>query len=177
MDSGINVMKYEIVHAAEEDREEVLQLYKAQLGRAFCLWDEEYPGNGTIDFDLERDSLFIMKIDGRIAACISVEDDEDVDNLPCWDKALAPGGELARLAVLPELQNRGIARIMLQYGMEELKKRGFRSVHFLVGRENVKAVRSYSHFGFHKAGECFMYGHEYLCYEKELSKQTGADSR
>ena len=168
MDTGNNELNYEILHAREEDRTDVLHLYKVQLGREFCLWDDEYPGNDTIDFDLARDALFIMKSGGKTVACISVDDDEDVDALECRNNELAPGGELSRLAVLPEMQNKGIARIMLEYGMEELKRRGFRSVHFLVGRKNVKALKSYAHIGFHLAGECYMYGNDYLCYEKEL---------
>ncbi|MCR5418055.1 MAG: GNAT family N-acetyltransferase [Lachnospiraceae bacterium] len=154
--------------AKEEDRKEVLALYKMQLGREFCPWNDEYPGNETIDFDLERDSLFVMEDEGRIVAAISIEEDEDVDNLTCWSADLQPGGELARLAVLPSMQNRGIARQMLQHGMTVLKQRGFKSIHFLVNKCNEKAIRSYAVFGFHTVGECHMYEQDMYCYEKEL---------
>ena len=40
------------------------------------------------------------------------------------ESELSPEGELARLAVRPDVQNRGLARIMLQFGMDELKRRG-----------------------------------------------------
>ena len=79
-----------------------------------------------------------------------------------------PEGELARLAVLPKLQNKGIGRAMMQYGMDELKRRGFRGIRFLVNRHNIKAVRSFVAFSFTVAGECYIYGQEMLCYEKEL---------
>lgn len=161
-------MEYEIVMATEEDREELLQLYKVQHGREFCPWDEGYPSNETIDFDLSRDALFVMKSGGRILAAISQDEDEDVDNLECWDKNLAPEGELSRLAVLPEEQNKGLARIMLQFGMDELKRRGFKGIHFLVNKYNQKALRSYAVFGFHQVGECHMYEQDFLCYEKEF---------
>ena len=109
-----------------------------------------------------------MKEDDRIVAAISLEDDEDVDRLECWDKELAPGGELARLAVLPEMQNKGLARQMLQHGMKILKERGFRSIHFLVNKHNKKAIASYAVFGFAIVGECHMYEQDFLCYEKAL---------
>ena len=159
---------YEIVLAKEEDRAEVLKLYKSQIGREFCPWTDEYPSNETIDFDLNRGALYIMRNDKEIIAAISVEEDEDVDNLECWNKNLFPGGELARLAVLPTWQNKGIAKIMLLYGMKALKERGFKSIHFLVNKKNTKALKSYSAFDFHLAGECFMYDQDFLCYEKEL---------
>ena len=55
--------KYEIVLATEEDRDEILSLYRAQIGREYCPWDEEYPSNEAIDWDLSRDALFVMKAD------------------------------------------------------------------------------------------------------------------
>ena len=53
--------QYDIVMAIEEDREEILSLYKAQIGRAFCPWDEEYPSNETIDGDFSREALYLRK--------------------------------------------------------------------------------------------------------------------
>ena len=35
-----------IEKATAADKDEVLKLYKAQLGREYCPWDDEYPGNG-----------------------------------------------------------------------------------------------------------------------------------
>ncbi|MCR5503736.1 MAG: GNAT family N-acetyltransferase [Lachnospiraceae bacterium] len=157
-----------IIPATEEDRKEILALYTMQVGREFCPWDEDYPSNETIDYDLKRDALFVLKEGGVIKAAISVEEDEAVDSLTCWDESLAPEGELARLAVLPEEQNKGLGRIMLKFGMDELRRRGFRGIHILVGKHNEKAIRSYAVFGFRNVGECRLYDEDFLCYEKEL---------
>lgn len=161
-------MDYEIVLAKEEDRAEIMALYKAQIGREFCPWTDEYPSDVTIDFDLSRDALFVLKMDGRIKAAVSLEEDEDVDNLSCWDATKAPEGELARIAVDPEEQSKGLGRIMLQFGIDELKRRGFKGIHMLVNKHNKKAIRCYSVFGFDVVGECSMYDQDFLCYEKEL---------
>ncbi len=154
--------------AKEEDREEILALYKTQLGREFCPWTDDYPSNETIDFDLSRDSLFVMKENGKIIGAVSIDEDENVNNLECWDKALAPGGELSRLAVLPERQNKGLARQLMSFGMRMLKERGFKSIHFLVNKYNDKALRSYAAFGFNNVGECHMHEQDYFCYEQKL---------
>ena len=161
-------MDYAIVNATEEDREELLSLYKAQIGRECCPWDEEYPGEESIDWDLSRNALYVMKAEGKILAAISFEEDEDVAAFPFWDKDLEPSAELARLAVLPEWQNRGLAKAMLRFGMEELKRRGFCSVRFMVNETNAKAIRSYASFGFHVAGKCHIYEQDMFCYEKKL---------
>ena len=165
-------MDYEIVMASAEDREELLLLYKAQLGRSFCPWDEDYPSYATIDWDLSRDELFVLKRNGRILAAVSLAEDTELDELSCWDRALMPEGELARLAVLPEEQNRGLGRVMLRFGMEELKRRGCRGVRFLVNRTNAKAIASYAPFGFRVVGECRMHEQDLLCYEKALSENA-----
>ena len=161
-------MEYKIVPATENDKAEILSLYKAQIGRENCPWTEDYPSSESIDFDLKRDALFVLKTDGKIKAAISLEEDEDVDNLSCWDKTLAPEGEVARVAVLPEAQNKGLGRIMMQYAMDELKRRGYIGIHILVNKHNIKAIRCYEVFGFNTVGECHMYEQDFLCYERKL---------
>lgn len=161
-------MEYNIIMATEADRDKLLALYKSQLGREFCPWDEDYPSNESIDYDLSRDAVFVMKMDGRIVAAVSLEEDEAVDRLDCWDPDMQPVGELARVAVLPQEQSRGLGRIMLQFGMDELKRRGYKGIHMLVNKYNTKAIRCYAVFGFRVVGECYMYEQDYLCYEKEL---------
>ncbi|MBP5661493.1 MAG: GNAT family N-acetyltransferase, partial [Lachnospiraceae bacterium] len=63
-----------IEHATSADRQEILKLYKIQLGREFCPWNEDYPGEEEIDFDLSRESLLVMREDGKIIAAISIDD-------------------------------------------------------------------------------------------------------
>ena len=162
-------MEKRIMMATAEDTDAVLRLYREQVGREFCFWNEHYPGPDTVASDLSRDALFVMKNEnGGIIAAISAEEDEDVDRLDCWTPSLQPGGEFARLAVSPACQNQGLAREMVSHMLNVLKERGFRSVHILVNRDNIKAIRSYAHFGFRTAGECEMYEQHFLCYEKEL---------
>ena len=158
-----------IVQAEEKDKEEILRLYKTQLGREFCPWDETYPGEKEIEFDLSRDALFVMKDEkGKIIASISIDEDEAVEKLECWTPELQPGKELSRLAVDPDYQNHGLAREMLQYGMQVLYSQGYKSVHFLVNRHNKKALRSYAALNFQTVGECELYDQPFLCYEKAL---------
>ena len=162
----------QIVAATEQDTEEIYQLYRSQLGTECCVWDENYPGMKEIAFDLERDALFVMKEeqkDGQaIIAALSLDQDENVEGLPFWSADLQPGGEVSRLAVRIDHQNQGIAREMIRYAMGELKKRGKKSIHYMVSENNAKAVRSYAHLGFTFAGKCEMYGQPYLCYEQKL---------
>ena len=160
--------KGSIVLAVKEDTEEIMDLYRSQIGQKFCPWNENYPGYHEIDYELSRDALFVYKEDGKIKAAISLEKDDDVEALECWTSELAPGGELARVAVLPDQQSKGLGRMMMAFALGELKRRGFKSTHFLVNKHNVKAIRCYASFGFNVVGQCRMFEQDFLCYEKEL---------
>ena len=155
--------------ASAADRDEVMALYRLQKGREFCPWTEEYPAVENFEDDVAHDALFVLRTPaGQIVGAISIERDPDVDALPCWTPALQPAGEIARLAVHPEYQGRGLARRLVAFIMEELARRGCRSIHLIVNCRNVKALRSYAAFRFDTVGECDMYNQHFLCYEKAL---------
>ena len=155
--------------ASEKDKSEILALYRSLAGTEFCAWTEEYPGEIDIEGDLSRDGLFCLKDEkGEIAGVISIDQDENVERLTCWSKELQPSAELSRIGVRVENQNQGIARKLLQHAMEELRRRGKRSVHLLVCKTKKKAIRSYEKLNFEVVGECQMFGEDWWCYEKVL---------
>ena len=159
----------EIIRAATAaDKDEILKLYKTMLfGPAD--WDDDYPSMETIEYDLERDALFVMvDEDGSIIAAISIDLDEDVEILPCWDKNLEPGAELSRLAVREDKRNRGIARRMMQHVFDVLRDEGKKSVHILVREQNVAAFVSYEKLGYRRVGYCHLHEKEYVCMEVAL---------
>lgn len=157
-----------IVHATAEDKEEILALYRTMLYGA-ADWSEDYPNEETIEFDLSRDSLFAMKNDaGEIISVISIDQDAEVEALECWGRDLAPGGELSRLCVRKDMHNKGIAREMMRYAFEELKRRGNKSVHILVKTGHVVAFASYNKLGFSQVGTCNLFGKDFVCLEREL---------
>lgn len=49
---------------------------------------------------------------------------------------------------------------------------GYRGVHSLVKKHNVKVIRSYAVFGFAVVGECLMFGTGFLCYERGCDAET-----
>jgi len=155
--------------AEASDKEEIYALYRSLIGTEFCAWSDSYPGWDTIQFDLDRESLFCLKdSSGRIVGVISIDDDEAVRSLHCWSADLKPVEELSRLGVHPDWQNKGIARLLLTHAMDELRRQGKQGVHFLVCKTNLKAIRSYNKLGFDVVGECELFGEEWWCYEKHL---------
>lgn len=176
-----NLKKGEIMHkdnhvttfmlATANDKHEILSLYRQAIGSDGCTWSMDYPNEEILDGDLERDALFVLKNHkNEIIGAISIDADMAVENLPCWSKELKPGAELARLVVKESCRNQGIARILLASAMEELKKRQYKSVHFLVSKTHERALRSYAKLKFEKKGETDLFGGDWWCYEKALEK-------
>lgn len=143
-------MNFERVKREEADT--VLKLYRSLLGTPYCVWTEEYPSEKEVEFDLSRDALFCMRDDtGNIAGVISIDDDPNVECLTCWSETMVPSAEVSRVGVCQEFQNQG-----------------YKAVHLLVAKDNVKALRSYDKLNFENVGECELWGHMYWCYEKAL---------
>lgn len=157
-----------ICPAKPEDTKEIAALYRTFLyGPAD--WNEYYPNEETIEFDMSRNALFVMKNDeGEIIAAISIDEDPDVDALPCWNSELAPAAEFSRLCVRKDMQNQGIAKEMIRYLFEIFRKEGKKGVHILVKTGHKAALASYSALGFKKVGECRLFDKDFICMETEL---------
>ena len=156
-------------NAEKNDVKEIVKLYREVIGSPGCTWSMDYPDPTLARKDWERNALFCLKSDiGEIIGAISIDDDKVVEKLSCWTKRLKPGAELARLVVKEDYQNQGIARMLLMYAMQELAKRGYRSVHFLVSKTNYRAIRSYAKLNFSNCGGVDLFGEHWWCYEKEL---------
>lgn len=159
---------HEICLASPADRDKILALYKTMLyGPAE--WDEDYPNEETIGFDMSRDALFVMKNDDdEVIAAISIDKDDEVDSLPCWNKSLAPSGEFSRICVRKDMQKQGIARQMILHVFDVMKKDGKKGAHILVKTGHEAALALYGKLGFKTVGECFMYGKDFICMEVKL---------
>lgn len=155
----------QIVMATSEDSTEILALYRTMLYGA-ADWNEFYPDEETIADDLSRASLFVMKNEnGEIIAAISIDKDDEVDALTCWDKLLQPSGEFSRICVRKDMQNQGIAKKMIEFVLGRLKDEGKKSVHILVKTGHTVALGLYKKIGFKQVGECNMFDKDFVCME------------
>ena len=155
----------QIKKATEADAQEILKLYQTMLyGPAD--WNEGYPSHETIAFDLSRGALFVMKnVQGEILAAISIDEDEAVDRLTCWNPALQPSAELARLCVRKDAQGKGIAKQMMRFVFGILREEGKKSVHILVKTGHEVALSAYRTLGFREVGTCHLFDKDFICME------------
>ena len=163
--------EYFFCNANESDSEELLRLYQSVKKTGYCRWTQDYPGKSTIEFDLSRDALYVLKnTDGDIIGAISVDDDENVNRLNCWSNIGTSFAELSRLVIRRDYQNRGLACYLVRKVMDKLKEKGCRQIRYMVSKENLVAIKSYKKLGFNRVGETVMYGDEYWCYEMTIGQ-------
>lgn len=93
--------------ATPADAEAVLALYRRQIGRPGCAWNEHYPDASFVRADLQRRALRVVREGERLLAAVSLleQDDDELEALGCW--TVSPACEAVRLCVAPDAQGRG----------------------------------------------------------------------
>lgn len=168
---NIDLLKPEIITSGDLDQIEAL--YNSVKGMPYCTWNEDYPVREYHENDINDGRLYGYKNqDGIIIAAMAIDRDEEVDKLPCWNKEWMPAAEIARLVVSPEYQNLGIARKLHRDFWPLLQEKGFKSVHYLLAADNLKARKSYEKLGYSYCGETVLFGINFEAYEMQL--QPGA---
>ena len=158
----------EIKKAQKENIEEILDIYKSLLGYPGCTWNEEYPTLIDVEYDIEKDALYMIVDDYKIIGVATAVEDSYLKNLSCWNKEIKNPCELARVAVLKEYQNKGIAKEIIRYIENDIRSKGFDGIHFLVSKTNPRALNLYNSLSFSCCGEVVMCENDWFCYEKKL---------
>lgn len=154
-------MSINVRRAREGDLNDVRALYRSVIGRPGCTWNEYYPGEEEITADFSAGTLYLITEDGTTVGTVSVVPENELDGLDCW-KQKDRAGEIARVAVSPARQGRGIAAEALKILFDSvMKPAGLTAVHLLVAVGNPAAINTYRKLGFAFYGTVSMYGNEY----------------
>ncbi len=159
---------YLFTAAGADDTDHVLALYRSVSGGDFCTWNEFYPGFREITADYASGNLFVLRDDGRIIGAISIVPENELDELDFWRRKEGKIAEIARVAIAPGYQGKGLALHMVYEIEKILMSRDYCAVHLLAALTNIPACRTYQKAGYQRLGECDMYGHRFCVYEKSL---------
>ena len=92
----------------ESDLDTVRHFYRALAGTEFCAWTDIYPGEPELQSNFSRDSLFCIRDDvsGEIAGLVSIDDDPEVESIPCWSEAVGRNFQTGCGGEIPEPRHR-----------------------------------------------------------------------
>lgn len=152
--------------ATQQDLGGVYALYRSLVGTPMCAWDEYYPGWTQINEDYQHGGLYVTEEGGTIVGVISLVPENELDGLPLWTCTQAR--EIARVAVAPGHQGKGIAYQMVSALTAQVFQSGVPAIHLLVSEENAPAQRLYRKCGFTFLNRYRMFDLDFLACEKLL---------
>ena len=159
----------EIRLLTNENINEIKELYTDIKNNTYTLWDENYPSEELIIWDIERKGLWgVFNNETLIAITFIGKRCEDGEEDFAWHDTFKKRGTFARIGVASKYQNKGIGTMLVDFILKELKSRGFDGVRILVGTQNTNAIKLYSKFGFNNCGSVERYGQHYYLFELRL---------
>jgi ribosomal protein S18 acetylase RimI-like enzyme len=97
---------------------------------------------------VDLNDLIVAEVNGSLAGFVYFF----VGDHPWFEPEVDKFGHIMEVHVKPQYQGRGIATSMLNYAMEDLRKRNVRVVYIDTGANNVEALRLYEKMGFEEFG-------------------------
>lgn len=165
-----------VVKAKRDDESEIMDLYKACISKmeteGIFQWDEKYyPTREIISDDIKNGTLYKINNSKRIAAVSTFDENrdhayEDIKWNSCGDKVLI----IHRLAVHPDFQNKGYAKILIKSAEDHAVKHKYTSIRFDVYSKNKAALILYKKHDYKIVGTVYFPFRKFAfyCFEKNL---------
>ena len=116
-------------------------------------WDKLYPTEEVIVNDISNGELYIGKVEDIIAVIYVINKSYDVEyHNGDWQYPNAEYRIIHRLCVHPEYQQKGIAKMTMQYIEDEIRQSNVEAIRLDVFSENPYALKLYQNMGFIKTG-------------------------
>ncbi|MBS6194126.1 MAG: GNAT family N-acetyltransferase [Clostridiales bacterium] len=154
---------WEIVPAARKDLPQIMEIIcQAQedmKAEGIPQWQDGYPSEEDFRKDLEENSCYILKEEGKILAVGTLHMGTDPNYLVIQDgnwKSEEPYGTIHRLAVAREAKCRGIAGYFYDRMERICREQGMKSMRIDTHRENKKMQEWIRKQGFVRCGTIFV---------------------
>lgn len=157
--------------AEQNDLNEILSLILSatdtMIGQNILQWDEIYPNKEIVLSDIENRQLTVGTENGKIVVIYTLnqECDEGYTNGE-WKYSDNSFCVVHRLCVLPEYQNKGIAKNTMKRIQNEAREVGVTSIRLDVFSENPYAIKLYKSFGFNEVGFAYWRKGKFILMEK-----------
>ena len=135
-------------------------------------WNNHYPSFDAFRKDCEREELYVLELEGKVVACITLSSLKD----PEYEEIqwLTPDSNnlyVHRLAVHPDHQGQGYAKALMDYVESEAKKQGAISIRLDTFSKNPRNQKFYKTRGYQQLGNIYFpkqSAFPFYCFEKLL---------
>lgn len=154
------------------EAEEIFKIYddcrKAMQSAGIYQWQNEYPTVETVKQDIEDKNLYGYYEGEKCVGAVSINTHQDEEYKEIdWKGPDENVIVIHRLAVNPDFQAKGIARLLMDFAEDFAKKENYSAIRLDSYSQNKRAVKFYESRGYQKRGECFFAGRDkpFYCYE------------
>jgi len=167
-------MKPEIVRAEEENLIEIMFVLREcasdLISKGYSHWNNAYPSYVTVREDVKNGYLYLLKNNGGTIGVITLNNEQDPSYRQLSWKSENHALVVNRLSILPFFQNKGFAKILIDFAEDFARKDGYKSLRLDTFAGNEKSLRFFENCGFTKVGEVSLTKdlNIYACFEKQL---------
>jgi ribosomal protein S18 acetylase RimI-like enzyme len=133
-------MDLKIRNALHTDLKSIVEYYGTKGDTPF----DPFANEGLLRQVVNLNDLIVAEVNGSFAGFVYFF----VGDHPWFEPETDKFGHILEVHVKPQYQGKGIATRMLDYAMEDLKKRNVRAVYIDTGANNAEALRLYEKMGF-----------------------------
>jgi ribosomal protein S18 acetylase RimI-like enzyme len=167
-----------IRHAKPSEIDKILTITRAcglkMASAGIFQWNESYPNRETLDEDIKKKQLYVLlSEDDELIGCVAIssEKDAEYDEID-WLTLDENQFYIHRLAIKPEFQHQGYARIMMDFAEDLARKSNRISVRLDTFSLNHRNQRFYESRGYKRLGNIFFPNQSdapFYCYELILN--------
>lgn len=155
---------------------DILKLTKACAAamekKGIYQWNKHYPNGPIFENDVRRKELFVLKTNGSLVGTVVISTLMDAEYMPVqWLTPNRNNVYIHRLAVSPELQQKGYARQLMDFAENRARENGNVSIRLDTFSQNPRNQRFYETRGYQRLGDIFFpkqSAHPFHCYELVL---------
>ena len=153
----------------KEELEYIVSLYDSVKGDALCVWSDVYPTMFEAEEDEAIGNLYVVELDNKIVACASIVPVNEMDHFDEW-QVKDDVAEIGRVVVDKNYRGMKIGKFLLESIIDEIRNRGYNSIHLSTAIINIPAQKNYERLGFKTVGTKYMWGNDYFLCEKILKE-------
>lgn len=159
-------MDIQLISATMAELPELLTLCRLASRAPGSHWDEDYPNEETLRWDVEHGALFRIEGDGRLMGMISLARDEDEGI--SWPTRDENACMMSRLGLHPDYQGKGLLESVFLAAVAHCKALGYRTLRLLVATDLARAIRVYERCGFSRVRQVHLWEQDFYQYEQVL---------
>ena len=161
-------MDITLIPAQEPDLPVLLKIARAAACAPGSHWDEDYPDEGILRWDLEHQGLYrIHGAGGALMGLISMGRLEEMQELD-WPSQDSHACELSRLGLHPDVQGKGLLEPIFRKAVAHCEALGYRTFRLLAATDYRRVIQVYERCGFSRVGQVHLWGQDFYQYERVL---------